>query len=491
MFSRILENLYSVLTSTKTTIVLFGLLMLFFLVGNVLPYGGNYEQIKVTGLVRRVIVGLDLLNVYSGPWFLTTVGLFFINLSLCTYKRLKWTIRIRRPATLAATSLAAHRNVLDLELPYSPEVTTGRIETFFRNRLFLKKPSTIRGEDVHAGGVYEQGFVHYTWLSLAYHLSVLLTVIGATVTFLFAFESEITIFPDAPVKVPTVSADTRWNNWYGEGEDFIISENEKFDLGLKEFTIQYVQRPSAAGFPRRGIIPRMKQTFSLGGLSIVSKKDQYFPIEYASHLVIYEDGDPVQEPFVKVNTPLHYRGLVLYQSAYDYKFDLYVDGEELDQVEEGKYSISGMLGDFETGQVVAGTLYLKDGSKCLIEPFVKFIFTPLDVRGDYGEGEKPIPETFKVIQGKNTDIKGKNFRVENVRAATILSYRHDPGVPILWMAVPVVFFAMLFRAWGRWCRASYIVQKSPKGSRLLVHVQMFGVWGGEEGLTETLKTSMT
>jgi hypothetical protein len=50
---------------------------------------------------------------------------------------------------------------------------------------------------------------------------------------------------------------------------------------------------------------------------------------------------------------------------------------------------------------------------------------------------------------------------------------------------------MLFRAWGRWCRASYIVEKRPGGSRLLVHLQVFGVWGGEEGMTEAIKRSMT
>ncbi len=153
MVTKILEYLYGVLTSTKTTVVLFGMLMLFFLVGNVLPYGGDYEQIKVTGVARQIIVTFDLLNVYSGPWFLTTVGLFFLSLGLCTYKRLKWTMRIRRPAQLAPTTLAAHRNALDLELPCSPEETTTKVETFFRHRMFLKKPSTIRGENVYSGAL--------------------------------------------------------------------------------------------------------------------------------------------------------------------------------------------------------------------------------------------------------------------------------------------------------------------------------------------------
>ncbi|MEK7369422.1 MAG: cytochrome c biogenesis protein ResB, partial [Planctomycetota bacterium] len=220
MVSNILDYLYGIITSTKTTIVLFGVLMLFFLVGNVLPYGGSYEQIKATGFARTIIEGLDLLNVYSGPWFLTTVGLFFLNLTLCTYKRMKWMIRIRRPAELTATALSCRKDVLEMELPYSPEETAKRVEAFLRGRLFLKKPSSTRGEGIYSGGVYEQGFIHHMWLSLAYHVSVILAVIGAVITFLYSFEKEITIFPDKPVEVAAVSADTRWNKWYGKGEDF-------------------------------------------------------------------------------------------------------------------------------------------------------------------------------------------------------------------------------------------------------------------------------
>ncbi|MFQ5861710.1 MAG: cytochrome c biogenesis protein ResB [Candidatus Brocadiales bacterium] len=491
MASNILDYLYGILTSTKTTIVLFAILFLFFLVGNVLPYGGSYEQIKVTGFTRTIIEGLDLLNVYSGPWFLTTAGLLFLNLSLCTYKRTMWMIRVRRPAELAATTLSAHRDTLELELPYSPKETTSKVEAFFRKRLFFKKPSTTRGKGIYSGGVHEQGFIHYIWLSLAFHVSVILAVIGATITFLFSFENEVTIFPDAPVEIATVSPDTRWNKWYGQGEDFIISEDEKFNLGLKEFSIKYTQRPSITDFPRRGIIPRLKETWGLGGLTVVAKEGQYYPIEYASQLVIYENGEPAQEPYIKVNIPLRYRGLTFYQSAYEYKYDLYADNKKIEEKEEGKYILPGIEGEFEAGYVTAGKLYLKDGSVCVLEPFIKLTYTPPESEQETTKTSKEHgSEVFKLIEGKTTDIKGTKVRIENIRAATILSYRHDPGVPLLWIAAPVLFFGMLFRAWGRWCRASYIVEKRPKGSRLLVHLQMFGVWGGERNMIERLKSSL-
>jgi hypothetical protein len=501
MLTDILDYIYGVLTSTKTTVVLFGFILVFFLVGNVLPYGGSYEQIKVTGFARTVIETFDLLNVYSGPWFLTTAGLFFLNLLLCTHKRTKWTLKIRRPAVLTPTTLAAHKNAIDLELPYSPEETTERVETFFRNRLFLQKPSTTR-IDVHKGGVYEQGFIHYLWLSLAFHVAVLLAVIGSTITFLFSFESEMTIFPGTPVEVATVSADTLWNKRFGEGEGLVVSEDAKFSLGLKEFTVEYTQRPTIVDFPRRGIVPRIKNAWRLGGLKVVAKEDSYYPVGYASELVVYENGSPVKEARVEVNTPLRYRGLTIYQSAYEYKFDLYADGNKVEAGEDDIYTIPGLDGTLEPGYVITGKFYLRDGTEYVIEPFVKMTYTPPEPEEVEGEGEaegdaatdakeKAMPETFKLAEGKPMDIKGTSVRIDNVRAGTILSYRHDPGVSLLWIAVPIIFFAMLFRAWGRWCRASYIVEKRPGGSRLLVHLQVFGVWGGEEGMTEAIRRSMT
>ncbi|HHT9117868.1 MAG TPA: cytochrome c biogenesis protein ResB [Candidatus Hypogeohydataceae bacterium YC38] len=479
--SRILEALYNVLTSTKTTIVLFAILMLFFLVGNVLPYGGSYEQIKATGFVRNVIEGLDLLNVYSGPWFLTTVGLLFLNLGFCVYRRLLWMIRIRRPAELTPTTLSAHRATVKLPLPYSPEEVTRKVETFFRWRLFLKKSSRIRGEEVHSGGIYEQGFPHYVWLSLAYHLSIILAVVGATITFLFAFESELTIYPGEPAEVATVSQQTKWSKLMHSSENLIIPEEKRFKLGLKGFSIKYVPKPIVKDFPAKGFGPRLKETLSLGGLTVASPEDSYYPIEYSSHLVVYEKGIPQKEAIVKVNVPLRYRGLTLYQSAYDYKFDLYAGDDKLSPDEKGHYKLPGVEGEFATQQVVSGTLHLKDGKACTLKPFLRLTYSTPE------GGEEKKPQVFKLFEREDKEIMGVKLRVENVRAGTVLSYRHDPGVPILWIAAPVLFFGMLFRAWGRWYRASYLVERAPSGSVLYFNLQRAGVWGDESRLIERLK----
>jgi cytochrome c biogenesis protein len=471
-----LSLLYDIFSSTKTSIVLFGILLVFYLVGNVLPYGGDYAQIKVTGLALKIIRGLDLLNVYSGPWFLGVTGLFFLNLCLCTYKRLVWVLKIRQPAMLSVSSLSAHKATVSFKLPYGPEEAAKRIEEFLRKRLFFKKPSVLTG-DFHSGGVFEQGFIHYVWLSLSYHVSVILTVIGATVTFLFAFESNLTIYPEEPVEVATVSKDIRWNKYTGAGKDFEAPPEAKFKLGLEEFSIKYTWKPSIEEFPAKGFGPRLKKTLRPGGLVVASKEDAFYAIEYASRVKVYNGKLPEKEVTVKVNEPLRYRGLTFYQTAYDYRFDLLANGVKVEPDVNGKYKLPGVEGEFSTLQVISGTLFLKDGSPCSIRPFVKLAYSP-------GEGQRP--EVFKIYEGERKEIKGVQVEVGKISPGTVLSYRHDPGVLLLWIAAPVLFFGMLFRAWGRWLRASYIVQKTPEGSNAYVQLLRAGIFGGEASIMENL-----
>ncbi|HHT9151923.1 MAG TPA: cytochrome c biogenesis protein ResB [Candidatus Hypogeohydataceae bacterium YC40] len=481
--------LYDVFSSTKTSIVLFGILLLFYLVGNVLPYGGDYEQIKVTGLALKIIRGLDLLNVYSGPYFLGVVGLFFINLCLCTYKRFLWILKIRQPALLSVSSLSAHKDTVCFQPPYGPEEAVRRIERFFKNRLFFQKPAQLLGE-AQLGGVFEQGFIHYVWLSLSYHISVIIAVIGAVITFLFAFESTLTIYPGEPVEVATVSKDIRWNKYIGAETHFEVPPEAKFKLGRENFSITYTQKPSIENFPAKGFGPRLKESLKPGGLIVSSAEDAFYAVEYASRIVVYSGGRPGKEVTVKVNEPLRYRGLTFYQSAYDYRFDLLANGVKVEPDASGKYMLPGVEGEFTAQQVVSGTLLLKDGSKCIIRPFVKLAYmgggpaTP-------GEG-KPASgrEVFKIYEGERKEIKGVQVEVGNIKAGTVLSYRHDPGVPLLWIAAPVLFFGMLFRAWGRWLRTSYIVQKIPEGSQAYVQVQRAGIFGGEVRMMGKLRHTL-
>ncbi len=482
--------LYRVFMSTKTSIVLFGCLFFFFLIGCVLPYHGDYNNIIVKGFLFNVIKTFDLLNVYSGPWFLTVAALFLINISVCSYHRLMYIIRGRRPKSLNASSVSARKNAAKLSLPVSVDDVADKLHKFFRPRLFRKIPVNTEGENT-TGGFYEKGILHPIWISLIYHFAIILILVGCTITLLFSFEGgDVTIYDDKPVEIPTISNETTWYSIFGgDPETFVVPSDKKFEVGLKKFEVKYTAKPRVKDYPRKGLKKRIREILKDGGVSLYTKEDSYYPVEYSSHLVIRDTGETDKEVQLKVNTPLRYRGITFYQAAYDYRFDLLANGEEVEVSEEGKFKLPGIDGEFEQGRIIAGKFVEMDGSVSPIHSFVKVNYTPPakdEKASSPGKGEE-----FKILEGVEQEIKGVTLKIENLRAGTILSYRHDPGLKPLWIGAPIAFFAMLFRAWGRWYRVSYVIEKTAEGANLYLHIHRTGIWGFEESILNKLQNALT
>ncbi|HHT9126651.1 MAG TPA: cytochrome c biogenesis protein ResB [Candidatus Brocadiia bacterium] len=490
--------LYRVFISTKTSVILFGCLLIFFLIGSILPYHGDYNNITVKGFLFKVIKALDLLNVYSGPWFLTAAALFLANISVCSYHRLRCIIRGHRPKTLSVRSISAHRDVLRFSFSAPVDDVVNKLHHFFRPRLFRRIPVKTKDENT-IGGFYEKGILHPNYLSLIFHFSVVLILVGCVITFLFAFEGEVTIFDDKPVEIATISDKTTWHKLFGGKQSasggFVVPDNEKFEVGLKKFETKYTYRPRVKNFPMKGFAQRTKEIVKQANLTLYSKEDSYYPIEYSSQLKICDPSTTSPQKcwdvFTKVNLPLRYRGITFYQSAYDYRFDLLANGEKVEISEEGKFKLPGIDGEFEKGEIVSGKFVERDDSISPIQPFVKVGYTPSD------KDENALKETFKLLEGIEQDIKGANVKVENFRAGTVLSYRHDPGLKPLWVGAPILFFAMLFRAWGCWYRVSYVVEKTavgagfkPAPTNLYLHIHRTGIWGNEEGILRKLERAL-
>lgn len=485
--------LYRIFISNKTSVILFGCLLFFFLIGSILPYHGDYNNITVKGFLFKVIKALDLLNVYSGPWFLTVAALFLANVFVCSYHRLRFIIRGHRPQTLSIRSISAHRNAVRFSLPLPVDDAVNKLRHFFRPRLFRRIPVKTSDENT-IGGFYEKGILHPIYLSLIYHFSVVLILVGCVITFLFAFEGEVTIFDDKPVEIATISDKTTWHNLFRPsqvGESFVVPDNKKFEVGLKKFEIKYTHRPRVKNFPMKGFAQRTKEIVKKDSFTVYSKEDSYYPIEYSSQLKICDPStsspQKCRDVFIKVNLPLRYRGITFYQSAYDYRFDLLANGENVEISKEGKFKLPGIDGEFDKGEIISGKFVGRDGTTSSIQPFVKVSYTPPDPpQAD----EKARKEEFKILEGVEQEIKGAKVKVENLRAGTVLSYRHDPGLKPLWVGAPILFFAMLFRAWGRWYRVSYVIEKTREGANLYLHIHRTGIWGNEERILKKLENAI-
>ena len=522
------NSLYRIFSSTKTAVILFIILLVFYLIGSVLPYKGNCNNITATGTLLKIIKNLDLLNVYSGPWFLILSAVFFANLIVCTYHRLVHILKESQPVRLSTAFFSNQSNIVKMTLNGNFTEISEKTESFFRRRFYRRKPSVVVGDNIH-GNVFVNGLFNPSWTSVFYHFSIVLTLIGCTITFLFAFEGEVTIFPDKPSEVALISKDTNWNkcvnsvrSWFGKTEpaqkEWIVPDDKKLVLSLKEFGIKYTPRPKLKDYPRSGFIPRMNQIwniqkpstsdtdeekifsswlFKLIGniaktlldtkgthtLSVFSTEDTFFPIGYTSHLALKEHDSSEREIDIEVNSPLRQRGITLYQSAYDYKFDLFINDAKVDIKEDGKFTVSGIDGTFEKGEIIKGIFYDRNGNTSEIKPFVKLYYTP-------SVSDKKLPSKKEDLvhfeDGQVKEAKGVKIAVKNITAGTVLSYRHDPGLRLLWIAAPMFFFGMLYRAWGRWYTVYYLIEKACQNVNLYLRIQKKGIWADENRIIKNL-----
>ena len=527
------NSLYRIFSSTKTAIILFIILLVFYLIGSILPYKGDYNNITATGTLLIIIKGLDLLNVYSGPWFLILSAVFFANLIICTYHRLVHILKESQPVRLSTAFFSNQSNIVKMTLNGNFTEISEKTESFFRRRFYRRKPSAVVGDNIH-GNVFVNGLFNPSWISIFYHFSIVLTLIGCTITFLFAFEGEVTIFSDKPSEVSLVSKNTNWykcvnsvRSWFGKTEpaqkEWIVPDDKKLIFSLKDFEIKYTQRPKLKDYPRSGFIPRMNQIWNiqklstnenheekvfsawlfkligniaktLSGtqethkLSVFSPEYTFFPIKYISHLTLQEHERPTRKIDIEVNSPLRHRGITLYQSAYDYKFDIFINGKKVDINEDGKFKVDGIDGTFEKGDVIKGTFYKKNGTTPEIKPFVRLYYTPT-VSDNKLPSKKEDLGRFEDGQGKDT--KGVKVTLKNITAGTVLSYRHDPGLKLLWAAAPMFFFGMLYRAWGRWYTVYYLIEKADQNVNLYLRMQKKGIWADENRIVRTLTKKLT
>ncbi len=524
--------LYRTFSSAKTAIILFIILLVFYLIGSVLPYKGDYNNITVTGGLLKVIKSLDLLNVYSGPWFLILAAVFFANLIVCTYHRFVYILKEKQPVRLSTAFFSNQSNAVKLTFNGDVVETSKKTDSFFRKRFYRRKPSAVAGDNIQ-GNVFVNGLFNPSWLSIFYHFSIVLTLIGCTITFLFAFEGEVTIFPDKPSEVALISKDTNWNkcvnavrSWFGKRDtaqrEWVVPNDKKLILSLKDFGIKYTQRPKLKDYPRSGFIPRMNQVwniqklstseneeekifspwlFKLIGniamtltgtkeahkLSVFSPEDTFFPIKYTSHLTLQEKELPAREIDIEVNSPLRHGGITLYQSAYNYKFDIFVNGTKVGINEEGKFNIAGIDGTFEKGDTIKGTFYKRDGAISKIKPFVRLYYTS-NVSDNKLPSKKEDLGRFE--DGQEKVAKGVKIVIKNITAGTVLSYRHDPGLKLLWIAAPMFFFGMLYRAWGRWYTVYYLIEKADKNVSLYLRIQKKGIWADENRIIKNLSREL-
>ena len=265
------DNAYKFLSSTRFTIFLLSFIAVSCVAGTLLPQQAPPEEYlqRYAESTYAVLKFLGLTNVFHSPWFVCLIGLFVVNLLLCTVQKLGRFLGSGAPGMPSEKSLLAMPLTFFLD---GADVTQAA-------GLFKGYKATGEG----SGRILEKGNISRYGVYII-HGSIVIILMGSLIG-LFGYRGFVTLGK-------------------GETRDSAMKRGSREAIPL--------------GFAIK--LDDFKISFYPGGE----------PREYMSRVEIIDNGKAVKKAEVRVNHPLSYKGTSIYQASYgsDPVFLFDIGGEE-------------------------------------------------------------------------------------------------------------------------------------------------------------------
>lgn len=237
----------------------------------------------------------------------------------------------------------------------------------------------------------------------------------------------------------------------------------------------------ATGFRDEGFAVAVGSTVPVGNgtnltIQATSFSDSYYengsPADYASHLILYENGQQVAERTIRVNDPLRYGDIKVFQSFYGPAADVLVkDATGATLFEDGVPLLWASSDDTKVvGQFAVPsqdlTVYVISAASGRIDQAIKPGQMQVEI---YKGGNTSVPVGLEVLDpGKPVSMAGLEFTFVRERQYTGLIVARDPGGTLVWLGalllvlgVMLVFFFPVRRIWAR-------ISSATSGSRIQV-----------------------
>jgi cytochrome c biogenesis protein len=370
-----------------------------------IPAAGALVPTVRYGDVAGAFETLQLFTVFNSVWFKAIVVLLTTSLVACSVQRIPGLWKV---------SMHPHVDVGSAFFEHAPQhetAVTRRTPAEIEDALkAVFKKHHYRYVSMDDGIVHAYGDKHrFTgFASLAAHLSLVLILVGVIIGAMFGFrDGQFMIAEGQTVAVPSLEGTT---------------------VKLEAFRDSYYAETGA-------------------------------PSDYASDLVVYENGQEVKRQTVRVNDPLRIGDVSFYQSFYGPAAQMVVkDAGGKEVVSEGV----PLAWSTDDGARKVGTFTIPSaglsawvvGTAGSEDPLVKPGQMRIELYQANGGGTPIAQET--IDQGKPTVINDLTFTFERETQFTGLSVAKDPGVMIVWLGClllmggfVVVFMLPHRRIWAR------------------------------------------
>jgi cytochrome c biogenesis protein ResB len=442
------------LTKLRLAVWLFIVMVVTMIIGSVFPQGYDAATyVESWGEAKHAALAKwGLLNLFHTKYFLILGAVLFANLIACSVVR--WLGR--GGSGPAAGEAPAHAR--PIALPPGGDAARRASDIL-----------AARGYKVLGSGGNVVSARRGPWpegVSLLYHLSLALAITGFILSALFAFEGEVTIAPGETVSVTTASPRTSanalaeklatlslggWRPFAGAPADTTKWGNRRVTLTLNEFITEW-------------------EVY----------RGEYYNKDWISDLSVTGESGATRRTLVEVNRPLRMGGLTFYQAAFDQWFDVVVrrDGVEIERTEGQAYTpftLESVDGTFFPGALRVGTLFEKHRDSLPIVPHVPLKWQASDAPED------AKPEEIGNLWARDALMReGLALTLENPREATILSYRHDPGVQLLYIAIVAFIMGLAIRTYWPSYRVSLWIEQGPAGTTGRLLLRATGLLGEPE-----------
>jgi cytochrome c biogenesis protein len=399
------------LTSIRVAIILLIVLAVASILGTLIPQGRTLEEYTARyGSLSTLFIRLQLTELYRSIWYLGLLGLFALNIAVCTLDRLG--PKLRRtfhpkiendPKALVGMKIKDKiRLNVDLQAAKAAAATALKASHY---RIRLKEDGDRR---VHLlgrkrmDGLFGSDFVH---------VGLLVIIAGGIVTAFGGFRTNLNLNPGDIKDVPNAGFAVRLDKF----------ETEKYPDG--------------------------------------SVKD------WKSTLTILENGVPSRTQIVEVNHPLVHRGFSFYQTAYGFNWEapdleirvLKKSDPTFAKIFRTPLNRREALGDKEKTEILV-TKFIPDfvlGENNAPETRSLEPNNPAALIEGWRGGEKVFdgwvfaayPDFTQMHGGAASDLKIE-LRDFDAAQYSVLETAKDPGVPLIWLGC-LLIMAGLFLAFYR------------------------------------------